>query len=356
MRGGAIISHRGEESPTAPENSLAAFAVAIERNMPIELDVVLTSDGVPIVFHDAKLDRLTNRTGWVAKQTFEQIQQARLSNGEPIHTLGQIMDIVDGRVPIIIDIKPQLGVAGADMARAVSREIQHRPYYRGLLATQSFSPTYLRKMRDLAPDVPRGQLSYFIEDLALLPFSKPDFLATDFRSMRIWLGLRRGLGLPLLGWGITEQNLASGQNVFDSVIADVENHQGRDLPSLKSAFGQVRDMLSLATMGEVSVIEALEHARNALMQSDAFQEAVAKIDRVLGQEGMSPAERTLVELCGELSKDLAALEAQISLADDRWYRAGQKVGRTLLNVASFLSPSSPPQDPEDVSRPLGARP
>lgn len=338
MRGGAIISHRGEEGPNAPENSLAAFAVALDRNMPIELDVVLTSDGVPVVFHDAKLDRLTDRTGWVAQKTLDQVRQARLSNGEAIPTLGQVMDVVDARVPIIIDIKPQLGVRGADVARAVSREIEQRPYYQGQLATQSFSPTYLRKMRDLSPSVPRGQLSYFIEDLALLPFSRPDFLATDFRSMRIWLGIRRGLGIPLLGWGITEQNLAHGQHVFDSVIADVENHQGRDLPTLKSAFGQVRDMLSMATLGEVSVIEALENARNALMQSDAFQEAVQKIDRALGLDGVAPANRALVELCGDLSKELDALEAQIKLADDPWFRAGQKVGRTLVKVASFLSP------------------
>ena len=356
MGGGAVISHRGEEGPDAPENSLAAFRVAMDAGLPIELDIVLTQDHAPIVFHDARLDRLTDRSGWVARQSFEQVRAATLSNGEPIHTLAEVMDLVDGQVPLVIDIKPQLGIRGADVARAVSREIEQRPYYEGRLATQSFSPTYLRKMRELSPSVPRGQLSYFIEDLALIPFSRPDFLATDFKSMRVWLGVRRGLGLPLLGWGVAEQDLARSQSAFDSVIADVETHKGRDLPTLKEAFTQVRTLLDQATLGELSVIEALEDSRAALMQSDTFQDMVKKIDRVLGNDKTPPAARDMTMLFGELSQDLDKIEQHVSLADDAWFKAGQKFGRTVLKVLSFFGPAEDPANPDPPAPPPGLRP
>ena len=140
------------------------------------------------------------------------------------------------------------------------------------------------------------------------------------------------------------------------MIADVETHKGRDLPTLRDAFTQVRTLLDQATLGELSVIEALEDSRAALMQSDTFQDMVKKIDRVLGYDKVPPASRDMTLLCGELSQDLDQIEQHVRLADDAWFKAGQKFGRTVLKVLSFFGPPENPANPDPPSPPPGLRP
>jgi len=69
-----IIAHRGD-SANAPENTMAAFRLALEKGADgIELDVMLSADGVPVVIHDSTVDRTTNGSGRVRELTLDQLR------------------------------------------------------------------------------------------------------------------------------------------------------------------------------------------------------------------------------------------------------------------------------------------
>ena len=111
----APFAHRGFHDLNAgrPENSPAAFSAAVERGYAIELDVQLSSDGQAMVFHDYALDRLTAESGPIQQRTAEALAQIKLKGGtDTIQTLPQILSLIDGRVPLLVEIKDQDGAMG----------------------------------------------------------------------------------------------------------------------------------------------------------------------------------------------------------------------------------------------------
>lgn len=100
-----IIAHRGG-SAEAPENTLAAFANAIAIGADIiELDIHLSSDGVPVVIHDATLDRTTDGTGPVNSYTVQELKQFDAGQGERIPRLDEVFVLVGARVPFVLELK-----------------------------------------------------------------------------------------------------------------------------------------------------------------------------------------------------------------------------------------------------------
>lgn len=156
---GRPISHRGYHDRAAGrvENSRAAFEAAIAAGYGIELDVQRSADGEAMVFHDYALDRLTGETGAVAQRDAEALGKIALSGGgEGIPTLGEVLALVDGRVPLLVEIKDQDGALGPDLGileHAVARALGS---YGGAAAVMSFNPHSMALMAELLPDVPRG--------------------------------------------------------------------------------------------------------------------------------------------------------------------------------------------------------
>ena len=105
------FAHRGYHSKSLtahkiiPENSLEAFRLAIEKNYSIEMDIHLTKDFKIIVFHDFFLGRLTTNTGFVTSKSLDYIKKAKLANDEAVPTLEEAFNLIDGRVPILLEIK-----------------------------------------------------------------------------------------------------------------------------------------------------------------------------------------------------------------------------------------------------------
>lgn len=153
------IAHRGFHDRAAgrPDNSLAAARAAIERGYGIELDVQPSRDGVAMVFHDYTLDRLTGRAGRVADVAAAELQETVLAGGdEGIPTLAAFLEMVAGRVPVLIEVKPQdhfTGEATGPLEEAVARALAG---YAGPAAVMSFNPHSVAALCRLAPDVPRG--------------------------------------------------------------------------------------------------------------------------------------------------------------------------------------------------------
>ena len=102
------IAHRGlhDLKNGVVENTATAFACAIKYGYAIECDLQLTSDGEAVVFHDDVLDRLTTGSGPVKAQTTRELRNLAFKSGrDRIQTLGELLDQVSGKAPVIIEIK-----------------------------------------------------------------------------------------------------------------------------------------------------------------------------------------------------------------------------------------------------------
>ena len=158
-----VFAHRGARE-VAPENTMAAFQAALAMSADgIELDVMLSADGIPVVIHDFTLERTTNGQGPVGAQTLAQLQAldagshfALRFQGERISTLAQVLDAFGGSLRINIELKSytlvQTGLE-ATVARLAAQ--------RGLVSSvivSSFSPLSLWRMRRINPHIARGLL------------------------------------------------------------------------------------------------------------------------------------------------------------------------------------------------------
>ena len=154
------LAHRAlhDVAEGRPENSRAAVKSAIAAGYGIEVDVQLTSDGGAVVFHDYALDRLTAERGPVRGRSLEDLAAIPLSGGdEGIPSLAEVLDLVAGQVPLLVEIKDQDGALGPDVGpleRAVAKAFAG---YTGPLAVMSFNPHSVAAMAELGPGcVTRG--------------------------------------------------------------------------------------------------------------------------------------------------------------------------------------------------------
>ncbi|HIR23328.1 MAG TPA: hypothetical protein IAB32_06060 [Candidatus Scatosoma pullicola] len=148
------IAHRGLHEGV-PENSRAAFAKAIEEGYAIETDVRRTKDGTIVVVHDDNLKRLTGLEGKVSRSTWRELSSLRLGDtDEKIMTLEECLEYIDGRAPLLLEVKDLYTVVG--FPREVVNVMRQ---YKGEYALQSFNPFCVHRFKQLAPDVLRGQLA-----------------------------------------------------------------------------------------------------------------------------------------------------------------------------------------------------
>lgn len=208
-------AHRGRHSEGVPENTLAAAEAAIAAGMGIECDIQLSRDGVPMVFHDWELDRLTERKGCVADHDAAELQQISiLASSQTISRLDDFLAAIDGRVPLLIEIKSKPGYDVTHSCRAVSEVLSG---YAGEHAVMSFDPrmgTWFFKH-----DKPRCRGLVCTDTLDLgfreawraagaVDQAHPDFLAVDIRDLpnaitTIWRQTRR----PLATWTVRSPEL-----------------------------------------------------------------------------------------------------------------------------------------------------
>lgn len=154
---GENIAHRGlhKADKTVPENSLAAFRAAVEAGYGVELDVHLTADGELVVFHDDTIKRMCGVDGRVEDMTLKQLRElSLLDTDQGIPTLDEVLSVIDGKVPIILEIKR--GSQNDELCLRVYETIVN---YEGDICIESFDPFIVRWWRKNAPEVLRGQLA-----------------------------------------------------------------------------------------------------------------------------------------------------------------------------------------------------
>lgn len=153
------IAHRAlhDRAHRRQENSPAAIRAAIAARYAIEIDIQFSSDGVPIVFHDDNLDRLTEESGPVAGRPAKDLVRIRLrESDDTVPTLAEILALVAGRVPLLIEIKDQTTEMSETDGRFEAATAALLALYQGPLAIMSFNPHSVAHMARLAPALPRG--------------------------------------------------------------------------------------------------------------------------------------------------------------------------------------------------------
>ncbi len=229
------IAHRGFfNNEDVPENSMPAFLAAVERGYGIELDVQLTADGRVVVFHDATLLRMCGVAKKVSECTFEELRSyALIGANERIPLFGEVLKAVNGKVPLIVEIKVSEGhVRTADR---VARELDG---YMGKYCVESFNPFVVRWFRKHRPQVIRGQLStdykkdghgkcvvdrFVLTNLLFNFCARPDFIAYNHKhaeqfSFKL---CKRLYKVVCAAWTVrSEEELESVRGEFEVVIFD----------------------------------------------------------------------------------------------------------------------------------------
>ncbi|MCH5351720.1 MAG: glycerophosphodiester phosphodiesterase [Clostridiales bacterium] len=222
------IAHRGLHNFDYPENSLPAFKNAVDNGFAIELDVRLIDDKNIVTFHDDKLSRMTNRDGYVANLRATELDDIRLKKTEySIPTFEKVLELVNGKVPILIDIKK--------IGHSIVLEktlIDMLKSYNGDYAVESFDPYSLQFFYEYAPQILRGQLSSFfhhadfdtsrhdkrlIKRLKFNNISHPDFVA--YKVTNLPNKYVKNAGLPVVAWTVkSELQAQKAQNLCDNYI------------------------------------------------------------------------------------------------------------------------------------------
>jgi glycerophosphoryl diester phosphodiesterase len=233
------IAHRGyhDADNGIIENTPAAIQRAVERNFAIEVDVQETADGEALVFHDYTLDRLVEGTGKVIDQNAADLTRLHMKTGsDSLWLLQDLFDIVDGKVPLVIEIK-SLMRRDAQMAfvRHVTSQVAA---YKGPACIKSFDPDMLSIARGHNPAVLRGIVAdaaepgpdyarygrvdrFILRHLLHAPRTRPHFISYGIKDLpKAGPSLLRSLcRLPMMSWTVrTQQQREKARRYADQIV------------------------------------------------------------------------------------------------------------------------------------------
>ncbi len=218
------IAHRGfhDLNHERWENTLAAFAAAAARGYAIECDVQLSSDGVPVIFHDHGLERVVGTGGLVWQRTARELASLRIGGtDEHVPTLKEMLDLVHGRVPLVVELK---GIPGRDEG-LVQRVCEMLRAYGGRAAIMSFDHWLVRQFPAHAGGLPTGltacgardheleaHFSMLAHGLSFVSYGLFD-MPNGFTSF-----VRERLKMPVISWTIrTPEEAARSPALADQI-------------------------------------------------------------------------------------------------------------------------------------------
>ncbi len=204
------IAHRAlhDGNKGCYENSLSAFAAAANAGFAIECDLHISKDGVPIVFHDPTLDRLTAETGSVRARTAQELREIKLGPTQDcIYPLADHLALIAGRVPVVLELK---GLEGQDdgFVEAVGKVLAD---YKGDAAIMAFEHWLIADMQKHIPERPRGLTakgddSYYDTHMKAVRDYEVDFISYDVRELpcEFIKDCRLERGLPVITWTVRD--------------------------------------------------------------------------------------------------------------------------------------------------------
>jgi len=228
------IAHRGlhDTRRGVIENTASAFAAAIDSDYAIECDLQLSRDGEAVVFHDETLDRLMISEGLLVNHSVPELKTlAFKASSDRIQTLGELLGQVQGRTPLVIEIKSQWD----GNERLVRRTIEVVRGYHGTFALMSFDPKVVELVRTLAPEFSRGIVAdkanhadydnlpsgerLKLRELSHLSETEPDFISYYFRDLPYQpVANFRRTGRPVITWTVrSRQDAATALRYSDQI-------------------------------------------------------------------------------------------------------------------------------------------
>ena len=217
------IAHRGlhDIAQDIYENTLTAAAHAVVNKYAIEVDLQLAADGVPVVFHDYTLDRLTDESGNIREVSSEELQKTSImKTSDRIPTLAQLLETVDGKTPMVLELK---GMNGFDtgFVREVARLAKN---YEGPIAIMSFSHWLLEDARAVASDMilgltAEGGENTYSEHQKIAEACSVDFLSYSIEDIDCkFVTDFRDTGRPVISWTVRNaEQLAKSNKYADQV-------------------------------------------------------------------------------------------------------------------------------------------
>jgi len=230
-----LYAHRGlhDNNTDAPENSLAAFRKAVEGGYGIELDIQLSKDDIPVVFHDFTLERVCGVKGRIREYSFEELKQFTLFHTkESIPGFEEVLRLVNGKVPLIVEFKIEdMDISLCPIADKLLRE------YQGEYCMESFHPQAVSWYRRNHKEIMRGQLAdafvkkqeytggvyFLLQNLWFNFYAKPDFIAYNHKYCHLLSPVlcRKLYHSIMVAWTIkSEEELSRAREFYDMFIFD----------------------------------------------------------------------------------------------------------------------------------------
>ena len=226
------IAHRGlhDMNDTVWENTLTAFSRAVDHGYAIECDVHLTSDGQVVIFHDDQLERLTGTKGYVWQRTGAEMRALRIGGTEDrVPSLDELLDLVDGRVPLVVELK---GIPGHDSG-LVARVGERLARYSGPVAIMSFDHWLIRDFARDAPGLPAGLTAWGDQPHEIEAHFAMLAHGLDFTSYSVThlpnpfvTFMRERLGAPIISWTVRDEEAVriseqhADQMTFEGFVPD----------------------------------------------------------------------------------------------------------------------------------------
>lgn len=221
------IAHRGlHRGFKIPENSMKAFELAVENNYAIELDVRITKDNQVIVFHDKNLIRLCDSRKKVKNQRYSVLKQMKLYNtDESIPLLKDVLALIEGKVPVVIEIKNYTQVG--EFEKAIVEVIKD---YEGEIAICSFNPNVVDWFRVNYPNITRGLIFGDIKKFNIKYYKlvflkrffrvKPDFISLDYKLLNTLIPFFCKKGkVPIVSWTVdSKRKMKKARRIVDNII------------------------------------------------------------------------------------------------------------------------------------------
>ena len=223
------IAHRGfhDMNHAIWENTLAAFSRAADAGFAIECDVHIVADGNIVVFHDDTLDRLCGISGDVRDRTSAELGLLTIGGtAERIPTLKQMLKLVDGRVPLVIELKGRQGEDDG-FAETVLDDLEG---YKGHVALMSFDPWVLKDLKVAGSPYPLGLTAEGDQPERFFAHVEAMQLGLDFISYHYghlpnpFITAQRKLGIPVITWTVRDE--AARRHTFEQ--ADQMTFEGFD--------------------------------------------------------------------------------------------------------------------------------
>lgn len=229
-----FIAHRGFfDNDKVPENSYPAFEAAVKRGFGIELDVQLTTDNQLVIFHDDSLKRMCGSKKKVTSLSYSELSEFKLLSTDLSAPLFKdVLDMVNGRVPLIIEIK-----AHGPFIKTSKELAKVMDSYTGPYCIESFNPAVIAWFKKNRPDTIRGILAsdylriknktmtqkLIVSNLLFNAYCKPDFIAYNFEYQKKWaLNICKKLfNCNMVAWTIrSSDQLKAAKDFFEVFIFD----------------------------------------------------------------------------------------------------------------------------------------